>query len=136
MPSVQKKTGPVKKDVKEVVDENGDVKSEEETKPAKRKRASKVKEEELEAEDAQPAKKGSKGKKQKVKQEGEPATNGAVKEESSVEEESKTSSKKRKPTTEIESNGIEPEPKKQVNAKSEAASSGRRRSTRKSGGAS
>lgn len=130
MPSVQKKTGPVKKDVEEVVDENGDVKSEEETKPAKRKRASKVKEEELEDEDAQPAKKGFQGKKQKVKQDGEPATNGAVKEES------KTSSKKRKPTTEIESNGIEPEPKKQVNAKSEAASSGRRRSTRKSGGAS
>lgn len=143
MPSVQKKTGPVKKDVEEEVDENGEAKSDEEVKPAKRKRASKVEKEDLENADAQPAIQGSKSKKKEIKQEQEPVANGAIKEEELAEEESKPAKKKQKSTNAAKTNGTGIKPQKQKNAKPQKKApkastqdedTGRRRSTRKSGG--
>lgn len=142
MPSVQKKTGPVKKDVEEDLAENGEAKSEEEAKPAKRKREPKVKEESV-GEDARPAKRALKSTKQKVKQEEEPVTNRIVKKDEPPREESKSERKQHKATTKAMANGKDVKAKKHSNAKSGTKTTktktqnevtGRRRSTRKSGG--
>ncbi|KAK4697854.1 hypothetical protein P7C71_g290, partial [Lecanoromycetidae sp. Uapishka_2] len=143
VPSVQKKTGPVKKDIEEEPDEDGEMKSEEETKPAKRKRTSKTAKEDSDEVDVAPASKSSKGKRQKVKQEEGSGVNGAVKEEDTVGEESKHATKKRKSTTNPKSNGTDTKSAKQddmkpatkaTSAKAQSESNSKRRSTRNSGG--
>ena len=153
VPSVQKKTGPVKKDVEDEVDEDDEVKIEEEgeaeedeqTKPAKRKRPVKNKKEEADEEIVKLAAKSPKNKKQKVKREEEPVTNGAVKHEESEMEKSKAATKKRKSNTKTETGDDDTTSKKEtdprtkvkgVTAKPPVANTRRRRSARTSTGMS
>jgi formamidopyrimidine-DNA glycosylase len=109
VPSVQKKTGPVAKDIEDEAEENVKSESEKEEKPAKRKRVPKAKDRERTVDDeAEPVENGD--------------VNGVAHNEDEAEQASKPASKKRK------SNG---------KAKTEDAkvmkTNGRRRSTRMSG---
>ena len=126
VPSVQKKTGPVAKDVEDKADKDDGSDSEEETKSTKRKRASKVKD-----------------RKQTVKEEAEPVENGVANGKEADEKPSKPASKKRKSDVKAETNGMDAGSKKpkrkaeprenraKVEAKDETT--GRRKSTRVSG---
>jgi len=83
VPSVQKKTGPVAKDVDEGDDEDQDLEEEEEEEeekpePKAGKKASKTKKENVDESAAEPAKKSSRGKKSGTKQEEESAEKLAV----------------------------------------------------------
>ena len=156
VPSVQKKTGPVAKDVEEdEVDtdrvENED--HEEGTKKAKAKpkggkKASQSKKREVD-EAAEPAPKAPKGRKRSAKKEEKepPAEDGdAEDEEEMVEkEDTKSATKKRKSNTKVETtNGADAKPRNQKTPKAKPevngikekhrneANSGRRRSTRTS----
>ncbi|KAK3176315.1 hypothetical protein OEA41_007638 [Lepraria neglecta] len=118
VPSVQKKTGPVAKDVE---DDGSD--GEAETKPAKRKRASKVND-----------------RKQTVKEETEPVENGVANGEEADEKPSKPASKKRKSDVKAETNGMDAGSKKpkrkaeprenRVKVEAKEETTGRRKSTR------
>ena len=137
VPSVQKKTGPVKGDVKDERDGDGKADSEGKSKATSGKKALKSKKEEVDEDVSEPAAKGSTGKKDTAKKEKEPTKNSLVEDEDEHES-TKPATKKRKPDLKTEA---EPEPKKQkanvnangVKAKPEIANTGRRRSGRVSG---
>ena len=126
VPSVQKKTGPVAKDVEDEADEDDGSDGKEETQPAKRKRASKVND-----------------RKQTVTQEAEPVENGVANGEEADENPSKPASKKRKSDVKAETNCMDAGSKKperkakprenRVKGEAKYETTGRRKSTRVSG---
>lgn len=125
VPSIQKKTGPVAKDVDDAVDEDADV-DVEETKPVKTENTSK-----------------SSSRKNIAKQQPKPKKTSATNGEVVAEKPSTPASKKRKSTTKAETDTKKVEVKKQkmkaesyvdgIENQAKAETNGRRRSTRASG---
>ena len=147
VPSVQKKTGPVKKEVK-LEDEDED--DEQDSKEVKQKKASKLKksktkepeagvesESEVKTEAEPPPPKPSKSRKRNVKEEEKPAENGNLRHEDESEQESKPASKKRKSNTKADTSSTNAKPEKQkangVKKENQSKAGGRRRSGRTSG---
>ncbi len=107
VPSVQKKTGPVAKDVDEGDDEDQDFDEEEEKpEPKAGKKASKTKKENVDESAAEPAKKSTRGKKSGTTQEGEPAEKLAVanREDKPVTKANQSKKRKAKSEMKIENN--------------------------------
>ncbi len=136
VPSVQKKTGPVAGGVQKK--SRGDHEDEEETKPEpkKGKKASKAAAKVEEDDAEEPAVKPSRGKKRALKQEEQPARNGAQadddastpakkKRKSAAKDETNGTSAKKEKTAKVKTNGAKTEP--------EGQKGGRRRSTRVTG---
>lgn len=137
VPSVQKKTAPVAGDVQKKARGINEDDEETKPKPKKGKKASKTAADVEEDDPEEPAVKPSRGKKRAVKQEEQPATNGAQaddgeastparkKRKSAAKDETNGTCAKKEKTAKIKANGVKTEP--------EGERSGRRRSTRVTG---
>ena len=141
VPSVQKKTGSVKKDVKLEDEDDGDEEVSKEVKPKKASKSKKSKTKEPEAEvesesevktEAEPPPKPSKTRKRNAKEEEKPAQNGDIKHEGESEQERKPAGKKRKSTSKADTNGTKKQKANGVKKENPSEAGGRRRSARKS----
>ncbi len=144
VPSVQKNTGRVAKDIEEI-DEDGDHEEDREKaedKDGKKASKSKSKKDDPDEAEAEAAPRTSKSRKRGAKKEVESTESEVVREEEAPEAESKPASKKRKSRNKAETNSSDAKPAKQkkvdpqtngIKKENSGETIGKRRSTRMSG---